>query len=91
MRFTVTASPDAQQQLARLWTRSNSTTRRAISAASTQIDVQLRDDPMVKADARPEGLFIFNAPPLRAYFEISVPDRLVTITDYALIRRRRRA
>jgi hypothetical protein len=85
MRYTVASERQAQQQLARLWTRSTSSVRRAITRASAAIDAQLRDDPVTKAKARPEGLFIIDEPPLRAYFEVSEPDRLVTITDYVLI------
>jgi hypothetical protein len=59
--------------------------RRAITRASALVDAQLRDDPETRAEARPEGLYFFDAPPLRAYFELSEQDRLVTITDYALV------
>jgi hypothetical protein len=85
MRYTVVAEPQAQKQLTRLWTKSRSAQRREITRASAVIDTQLRDDPATKAKSQPEGLFIIDVPPLRAYFGVSEPDRLVTITDYRWI------
>jgi hypothetical protein len=85
MRYTVVAETEARKQLTRLWTKSRSAQRREITRASAAIDVLLRCDPATKAKSQPEGLFIIDVPPLRAYFELSEPDRLVTITDYRWI------
>jgi hypothetical protein len=86
MRYTVTETPVARRQLARLWTNSSSPVRAAITGASARIDTALRDDPLGKGVALSEGLFLIGRPPLRAYFTVSEPDRLVRITSYVLTR-----
>lgn len=85
MRYTVTETPVARSQLARLWGNSSSPIRAAITKASARIDSALRDDAETKGIALSEGLRSISQPPLRAYFTISEPDRLVTITDYVLV------
>jgi hypothetical protein len=85
MKFTVTETPVARGQLARLWGNSSSPVRAAITGASARIDSALRDDPETKGVALTEGLYYIGRPPLRAYYTISEPDRLVTITDYVLV------
>jgi hypothetical protein len=85
MRYTVTETPVARNHLARLWGNSSSPVRAAITRASARIDSALRDDPESKGVALSEGLYFIRRPPLRAYFIISEPDRLVTITDYLLV------
>ena len=85
MRYTVVATRKARRQLARFWTAASSPDRGEITRASAVIDATLRNHPKAIAKARPEGLFIADEPPLRVYFEISEPDRLVKINHYALI------
>jgi hypothetical protein len=85
MKYTVTETPVARAQLARLWGNSPSPVRAAITRASARIDSALRDDPERKGVALVEGMYSISEPPLRAYFIIGEPDRLVTITDYVLI------
>ena len=85
MRYTVTETPVARGQLARLWGNSSSSVRAAITRASARIDTALRHDPENKGSPLSEGLYYIDKSPLRAFFIISEPDRLVTITDYFLI------
>jgi hypothetical protein len=85
MKYTVTSSQEARDQLTDLWTNSFSADRRAITQASAVIDVELKNDPDGKSTVLPEGLYYFDAPPLRAFFTLSEPDRLVLITEYVLI------
>jgi hypothetical protein len=85
MKYTVTETPVARSQLARLWGNSSSPVRAAITKASARIDSALHDDPETKGVALSEGLRYISQPPLKAYFVISEPDRLVTITDYLFI------
>ncbi|HTK77166.1 MAG TPA: hypothetical protein VL371_18005 [Gemmataceae bacterium] len=85
MRYTVTETPVARSQLARLWGNASSPVRAAITKASARTDSALRDDPERKGVPLSEGLYYLGQPPLKAYFIVSEPDRLVTITDYELI------
>ncbi len=78
MAYTVDWTREARSQLATIWIR-YATFRQAITAAQARIDQLLKADPIRYGTAVAEGLFAINAPPLRALFERSDADRLVTV------------
>jgi hypothetical protein len=78
MRFTVTWTPLALDQLADLWVRSSN--RRAVTTAQHQVDQTLRVDP------QSQGLPFFGdrilvVPPLRVAFSINWMDMIVEVYD----------
>jgi hypothetical protein len=85
IRYTVVATEYAQDRLTTLWVNAAPAERGAISRASNAIDRELRDDADQKGvPAGPSlpGVLTWDHPPLRAYFEVSEPDRLVRIVDF---------
>jgi hypothetical protein len=76
-RFTVTATPKAESDLARLWLAS--TDRRAVSDAANKIDRDLRDDAPQKGFDAGRGFRQLIISPLVAEFTVAEDDRVVTI------------
>jgi hypothetical protein len=76
-RYTVTATPKAENDLARLWLRASS--RRAVSQAADAIDRLLRDDASQKGFDAGQGLRQLMVSPLIAEFSVDEGDRTVTI------------
>ena len=54
----------ALDELTAIWTRADSALRRAITAASHQIDRQLQHDPDQQGESHPKGRRVLFAPPL---------------------------
>jgi hypothetical protein len=79
-RYTVTTTPKAEDELARLWM--NATDRSAVARAADEIDRMLRDDASSKGDEIGSGLRQLTVGPLVAEFAISDPDRIVTIWSF---------
>jgi hypothetical protein len=79
MRFTVVWRSLAQQQLAQEWIASPD--RNAITAAAAAIDSALQRDPLNVGESRSNAERLAFFPPLWVLFEVSVPDRLVTVLD----------
>jgi hypothetical protein len=79
MRYTVTALPSAQDELAEIWATASD--RQAVSHASNQIDRALRDDAHTIGDPR-DRVRSLAVPPLEVEFEVRPDDCLVTITTY---------
>jgi hypothetical protein len=78
MIWTVVWRPVAEASLAELWT--NGPDRAEIARAADEIDARLRRDPQNEGESRTtESVRITVLPPLAALFEISDPDRLVTV------------
>ena len=77
-RFTVVWAPDAEDQLAEIWT--NAADRVAVTAAANSIDRELGEDPVRIGTADSEGLFRVVRPPLLVLFEVREPDRIVEIS-----------
>lgn len=76
-RFTVVWQPRAQDQLARIWLDSNF--RADITAASDQIDAELRINPEEKGRSISDHLWSVRVGPLVVVFEISNEDRIVIV------------
>jgi hypothetical protein len=76
MRWTVVYLPDAEAQLADLWTRAGD--RQAVADASDRLDRRLRDDPA--RGANPVGPFyVVVEDPLAVLIHISPDDRMVRV------------
>ncbi len=87
-RYMLSSSPQADNQLARIWVDAADADRPAITQAADTIDAELREDPDQKGTALPAvsaTLRQLVVPPLLAYYEVSVPDRRVRIIDYEQI------
>ena len=79
MRFTVTWNHRTQNELADLWANADSPSRQAITRASHHIDQLLADDPELVGESRSAGRRVLFERPLAVLFEVSEPDRLVTV------------
>jgi hypothetical protein len=78
MNWTVVWRPVAESHLAELWT--NGPDRADISRAADEIDQRLRHDPSNQGESRTsDSVRILVVEPLATLFEISAPDRLVTV------------
>jgi hypothetical protein len=76
-RFTVVWWDDALDELAQLWI--DATDRAAINDAALSVDVELSRTPDSKGREVSEGLWRIDLSPIRAYYQLSEDDRLVTI------------
>ena len=77
MRFTVVWRPVAEQRLADIWIAAPD--RGAVTKAASRIDTWLAKDPLLVGEARESATRILVEPPLAIYFDVSEPDRLVTV------------
>jgi hypothetical protein len=77
MKYTVVWKPAVLQQLARIW--NSATDRAAVTAAADSIDAALIQDPLTKGEARTGPTRILVEAPLAVYFNVSQPDRLVSV------------
>ena len=82
-RYTVVWLRDAIDELGEIWIASQD--RNAITAASAEIDRELATDASAKGKTLSEGLLLYDAPPLRAVFSVSDPDRKVEIARVRLL------
>jgi hypothetical protein len=76
-QYTVTATREAENDLARLWL--SAPDRRAISNAADTIDRTLRFDPQIKGCDAGRGLRQLIVPPPVAEFSVEEDDRTVSI------------
>jgi hypothetical protein len=76
-RFTVTAAPKAENDLANLWLQSHD--RAAVAAAADTIDRLLRDDATKRGSPANLGMRQLIITPLIAEFLVEEDDRRVTI------------
>lgn len=74
MRFTVTWTPSAQEDMARLWL--DAADRRHIAEAVNRIDELLAIDPHRVAEEF-YGDYLFVVPPIHVVYSVSAADRLV--------------
>jgi hypothetical protein len=83
----VSATPEAEDSLVSLWLNFPGE-RAAITRGSQRIDSVLRYDPSQQGSTSPTpdepDRRSIDRYPLRAYFVVSEPDRLVTIVGYVL-------
>jgi mRNA-degrading endonuclease RelE of RelBE toxin-antitoxin system len=82
MPFTVDLTPDAQEQLARVWTIAKD--KKAVNQALERVESELRRDPQNSGVHLSEGLWLRKVHPLRVYYEIDSDLRIVMITDITL-------
>jgi hypothetical protein len=87
-RYTVTAMQEAVDGLLSLWLN-YPTDRNAITRASHRIEAALRSTPSQQGTLSPTpdepDRRVIDRFPVRAYFTVSEPDRLVTIVGYVLV------
>ena len=79
MKYTVVSTPSADERLAEIWLRAID--RQEVADASDAIHKMLQHDPERMGRARQGGRRVVVVKPLSATFEISEPDRLVTIVS----------
>jgi hypothetical protein len=77
MKHTVVWQPAAERHLADLWT--NAPDRNAVATAADTIDRQLSRDPLTWGEARSGPTRIMFVPPLAVLFDLSEPDRMVSV------------
>lgn len=77
MNFIVIWLPNAEDQLATLWT--SATDRSAVTAAAHRVDQRLGRDPAHAGEERPPGRRILFDPPLGVVYEVDAPGRLVWV------------
>ncbi|MEX2140526.1 MAG: hypothetical protein WD894_14785 [Pirellulales bacterium] len=79
MSYTVSWTPQAEAELARVWNAARD--RAEVTIAAREIDIQLRADPLNAGESRELGTRVFFATPLAVTFHVSIPDRLVRVVD----------
>lgn len=79
MRFTVTWTPQAENQLATLWANAPQQARQEITSAADSIDEKLGDDAESLGESRAGNRRILFVPPLVVIIEVLEPDRLVKV------------
>jgi hypothetical protein len=84
-RYTVTALPSVEDDLARIWL--SAPDRKAVSRASDEIDQILAEDAPLKGEEAGEKLRRLVVPPLVAEFTVEEDDRKVTIWSISHIGR----
>ncbi len=77
MRFTVSWTPTAQQDLAAVWMAT--TDRNAVTSAANTIDALLAADPESRGDLRFDTVRTLAVPPLGVDFEVVEEDRIVYV------------
>ncbi len=80
MSYSVDWAPDALSELAATWIQ-QVPFRQAITAAQERLDRLLAADPLGNGTPVSEGLYAIDVAPLRAQFEVSGADRLVTVVS----------
>ena len=82
-RYTVVWLRDAIDELGEIWL--SSTDRNAVREASAEIDRELATNAKAKGNPLSEGLRTYDAPPLRAVYSVSDPDRKVEVARVRLM------
>ena len=77
--FTVAWTQSASDQLADAWLKSDSSLRDEITKYVRQLDRHLRSNADRIGESREPGVRILTDPPLGIEFQVSAPDRLVTV------------
>jgi plasmid stabilization system protein ParE len=77
VRYSVLWSPDAEQELARIW--NNATDRDRIAAAADLLDRELSHNPHRLGESRPTGLRIAHCLPLGIRFTLLEEDQIVRV------------
>jgi hypothetical protein len=87
--FRVEWIQTALDELTDIWTQANSAERKAITAASHEIDQRLRRDPNNEGESRSGGERILFVPPLSAIFQLEADGRTVTVLRVRRLPRRK--
>jgi hypothetical protein len=82
-RYTVASLPEAEDDLASIWMAAED--RHQVTAAADAADRLLAENPMRDSVFLSEQLRRRDVPPLRFYFEIREDDRVVIITNVAVL------
>jgi mRNA-degrading endonuclease RelE of RelBE toxin-antitoxin system len=82
MKYTVVWLPSAENELARMWLQGSD--RRAISAASDQIDRALRINPEMKGRQLGDRRLL-RVPPVAVLFRVYPDDRMVKVIQVRLV------
>ena len=77
MNYTVIWRPLAEARLVELWSAASD--REAVAAAADEIDARLHRAPQVEGESRWGATRILLTPPLAVYYDVSEPDRLVSV------------
>jgi hypothetical protein len=77
MRFTVSWTPTAEQDLATVWMDADD--RNAVTSSADTIDRLLAVDPESRGEARFDTVRTLSIPPLGVDFEVIEPDRIVYV------------
>lgn len=77
--FTVTWTQSASDQLADAWMKADSLTRDEITKFVQKLDRHLRANADRIGESREPGVRVLTDTPLGIEFQVSVPDRLVTV------------
>jgi hypothetical protein len=83
IRYTGVWLRDATDELGEIWLAAQD--RNAVTAASAEIDREPASDATAKGKPLSEDLRVYDAPPLRAVFSVSGPDRKVAIARARLL------
>jgi hypothetical protein len=86
--FRVRYAHDASDELANAWVGADSATRRAITAASHEVDRRLQRDPHSQGESRSSGNRIMFVPPLAVTFRVEKDGRTVSVLQIRLMRQK---
>jgi hypothetical protein len=78
----------ALDELTVIWNQADSALRKAITAASHEIDLRLQSDPHNEGESRTHGTRITFVVPLAALFRVEPDGQTVTVLQVRLFRRR---
>ena len=77
MKYTVTWTSAAEQDLAAIWTAASD--RDAVNTATNTIDFLLVRDPESRGEPSFDTVRVLTVPPLGVDFEVQEPDRIVFV------------
>ena len=72
-------SQTASDKLSKIWLAADSESRPAITAASHEIERQLRNSPRAESESRDAGRRVMFAAPLEVLFRVDDDDMLVSV------------
>ena len=87
--FRVKWRRTALDELADIWMQADSTERKAITAASQEIDRRLSRDPANQGESRSGGRRILFEPPLSVVFQLEADGQTVTVLRVRGLSRRK--
>ena len=84
--YTVEWLESALDELTRIWTGADSSTRKLITQAAATIDQRLRDDPFGQSESREGDVRILFAAPLGINFRPEADGQTMTVAHVWLVR-----